>query len=96
MGNAQREEERRRRQAERRRSHLNDPPPKQWNLRNIWVFGQHLPLDWGVIICTVLLALVGSVRVGSQSGLPMAQQPQDCHAAHSRLLCHAAAGVAAA
>ena len=71
MGNAQREEERRRRQAERRRSHLNDPPPKQWNLRNIWVFGQHLPLDWGVIICTVFLTLMGSLMVLSASSYEM-------------------------
>lgn len=71
MSNTQREEARQRRQAEKRRSHLNDPPPKKWNLRNIWVFGQHLPVDWGVILCTVFLTLMGSLMVLSASSYEM-------------------------
>ena len=71
MSETQREEARRRRQAEKRRSHLNDPPPKKWNLRNIWVFGQHLPVDWGVILCTVFLTLMGSLMVLSASSYEM-------------------------
>ena len=71
MSETQREEARRRRQAEKRRSHLNDPPPKRWTLRNMWVFGQHLPLDWGVIICTVFLTLMGSLMVLSASSYEM-------------------------
>ena len=71
MSNTQREEARQRRQAEKRRSHLNDPPPKKWNLRNIWMFGQHLPVDWGVILCTVFLTLMGSLMVLSASSYEM-------------------------
>lgn len=71
MSQTQREEAKRRRKAEKRRSHLNDPPPKKWNLRNIWVFGQHLPVDWGVILCTVFLTLMGSLMVLSASSYEM-------------------------
>ena len=38
-----------RKKAERRRSHINDPAPQKWTLRNMWVIGQHLPIDWGVV-----------------------------------------------
>lgn len=71
MKNAYRDDVNQRRQAEKRRSHLNDPPPKKWNLRNMWVFGQHLPMDWGVIICTVFLTLMGSLMVLSASSYEM-------------------------
>ncbi len=61
----------RRRQMERRRSHINDPAPKKWTLVNMWVFGKHLPLDWGVVICTVILTLIGSLMVLSASSYTM-------------------------
>lgn len=59
------------RQVERKRSHINDPAPKRWNLINMWVFGKHLPVDWGVVICTLILTLVGSLMVLSASSYTM-------------------------
>ena len=47
-----------RKKAERRRSHINDPAPQKWTLRNMWVIGQHLPIDWGVVVCTIILTLL--------------------------------------
>lgn len=63
-----------RRQAEQRRSHINDPVPKKWTLMNMWVFGKHLPVDWGVVICTIILTLVGSLMVLSASSYTMGVQ----------------------
>ena len=51
------------RAAERRRSHINDPVPEKWTFANMWVFGKHLPYDWGVIVFTILLMLSGALMV---------------------------------
>ncbi len=71
MSDVRRMDKKAQRQAERRRSHLNDPVPKQWNLKNIWVWGKHLPIDWGVVICTIILTLLGSLMVLSASSYEM-------------------------
>ena len=66
-----RETRKRRRQAEDRRSHINDPAPKRWTLANMWVWHKHLPVDWGVVVCTIILTLVGSLMVLSASSYAM-------------------------
>ncbi|MGI5883987.1 MAG: FtsW/RodA/SpoVE family cell cycle protein [Candidatus Spyradocola sp.] len=66
-----------RKKAERRRSHINDPAPKRWNLRNMWVIGQHLPIDWGVVICTIALAAFGSLMVLSASSYSLSVANQN-------------------
>ena len=59
------------RAAQRRRSHINDPIPEKWTFTNMWVFGKHLPYDWGVIIFTILLMLTGALMVLSASSYEM-------------------------
>lgn len=66
-----------RKKAERRRSHINDPAPKKWTLRNMWVIGQHLPIDWGVVVCTIILTLLGSLMVLSASSYTMSVKGED-------------------
>lgn len=59
------------RAAQRRRSHINDPIPEKWTFANMWVFGKHLPYDWGVIVFTILLMLSGALMVLSASSYEM-------------------------
>lgn len=66
-----------RKKAERRRSHINDPAPQKWTLRNMWVIGQHLPIDWGVVVCTIILTLLGSLMVLSASSYTMSVKGED-------------------
>lgn len=66
-----------RKKAERRRSHINDPAPQKWTLRNMWVIGQHLPIDWGVVVCTIILTLLGSLMVLSTSSYTMSVKGED-------------------
>lgn len=71
MSDMLRSQKKARRMAERRRSHLNDPVPEKWTFKNMWVFGKHLPYDWGVIVLTVLLTLMGTLMVLSASSYEM-------------------------
>ena len=66
-----------RKKAERRRSHINDPAPQKWTLRNMWVIGQHLPIDWGMVVCTIILTLLGSLMVLSASSYTMSVKGED-------------------
>ena len=66
-----------RKKAERRRSHINDPAPQKWTLRNMWIIGQHLPIDWGVVVCTIILTLLGSLMVLSASSYTMSVKGED-------------------
>ncbi len=67
------EEESRRtlRRTERKRSHLNDPEPEKWTFWNIWVFGKHLPISWGIILTTLFLTIIGTLMVYSASSYEM-------------------------
>ena len=67
------------RRAEQRRSHLYDPEPRRWTVRNIWVFGQHLPMDYGVIVCTIALAIFGSLMVLSASSYTLSASNQSAY-----------------
>ena len=59
------------RRTERKRSHLNDPAPERWNLGNMWVFGKHLPISWGIVLTTLFLTIIGTLMVYSASSYEM-------------------------
>ena len=43
----------------------------------MWVIGQHLPIDWGVVVCTIILTLLGSLMVLSASSYTMSVKGED-------------------